>query len=535
MRRRSRRRLGGRLAAAAGLALTAVLVAIVARVTILTAVIDGALAAGGFVDARYRIASVGVTATRIVDIRLGAELTARELTLRYRPLQLLGLDLDEIAISGLHVDVTGDEPGTLARLLAGDDAAKDEAQPPLLPRLRIADGSARLPGGVGVAIDGMTVDAAADGTGYSLAAAKLAVTRGSVRVAMSELTTTVDMTGGFTKPVVRFALASLAHDVDEPLVAPVALAGSVERQGRAWVLAATATAALATKIHLQGSYAIGDGTISGRLTLPSIRFTPEGLQPGDMLPPLGAMQSVAGTVAGHLAARWQTGHPIVTEGALRLDDLSFEAGGLPVESLTARIALVGDGASAEPVLRIDEAHLALAGGRIAARGTIFKPLAERNRLILQIRDLDLSLLLSALDVEGVSGEGQFAGALPLLVAGDDVAIEAGKLEAQGPGVLRMASPATAAALAQGGQDTNLLLQALADFHYERLALSLDKPLSGESRLTLNMLGHNPAVLDGHPFQINVNVTTNLDKILGVVAQGGRLSQDLIRAMVGARH
>jgi lysophospholipase L1-like esterase len=102
-------------------------------------------------------------------------------------------------------------------------------------------------------------------------------------------------------------------------------------------------------------------------------------------------------------------------------------------------------------------------------------------------------------------------------------------------VLRIASPDTAAALAQGGTDTNLLLQALADFHYERLALSLDKPLSGDSRLTLNMLGHNPAVLDGHPFQINVTVTTNLDKILGLVTQGSRLSQDVIRAMVGARH
>lgn len=534
MRRRSRRALGGRLTLVAGLALAVVLVAVVARVTILTSVIDGALAARGFADARYRIVSVGFTATRIVDIQLGAELTARELTLRYRPLQLLGLDLSEVAVSGLHVDVTGDEPGPLARLLAGGEAKKDAAQPPHLPRLRIADGTARLPADVSAAIDGVTVDAAADGTGYSLAAAKLAVTRGSVRVAMSELTATVDMTGGFTKPVVRFALASLAHDVDEPLVAPVALAGSVERQGEIWRLAATVTAAHATKIELQGSYAITDGTIRGRLTLPSIRFTPEGLQPGDVLPPLGAMQSVAGTVAGHLATHWQTGHPAVTEGALRIDDLSFEAGGLPVEMLTARIALAGDGASAEPVLRIDEAHLTLAGGRIAASGTVFKPLAERNRLTLQIRDLDLSMLLAALDMEGVSGEGKFAGTLPLLIAGDDVAIESGRLEAQGPGVLRMASPETAAALAQGGRDTNLLLQALADFHYEKLALTFDKPLSGESRLTLDMLGHNPAVLEGHPFQINVTVTTNLDKILGLVTQGGRLSQDVIRAMVGAR-
>jgi hypothetical protein len=512
-----------------------VLVAVVARVTILSTVIDGALAARGFADARYRIASVGVAATRIVDIQLGTELTARDLTLRYRPLQLLGLDLSEVAVSGLHVDVTSSEAGPLARLLAGGDAKKDAAQPPRLPRLRIADGTARLPGDVSVAMDGVTVDPAADGTGYSLAAAKLVVTRGSLRVAAGGLSATVDMAEDFTKPAVRFALTSLAHDVDESLVAPMALAGNVERQGEIWRLAATATGAQAVKIELQGSYELTDGTVRGRLTLPPIRFTPEGLQPGDMVPALGAMQSVTGAVAGHLAVHWQSGRPIVPEGVLRIDDVSFEADGVPVEMLTARVALVGEGASAEPVLRINEAHLTLAGGRIATSGTVFKPLAERNRVALRISDLDLSLLLAALDMEGVSGEGKFAGVLPLLVASDDVAIEAGRLEAQGPGVLRMASPETAAALAQGGTDTNLLLQALADFHYERLALTFDKPLSGESRLTLNMLGHNPAVLDGHPFQINVTVTTNLDKILGVIAQGGRLSQDVIRAMVGARH
>jgi hypothetical protein len=133
----------------------------------------------------------------------------------------------------------------------------------------------------------------------------------------------------------------------------------------------------------------------------------------------------------------------------------------------------------------------------------------------------------------VSGEGRIDGRIPLVLSGESVAIDSGRLEAEGGGVLRIASHDAAAALAQGGADANLLLQALADFHYERLSLSIDKPLRGESRLTLHTLGHNPAVLDGHPFQINVTVTTNLDKILDVVASGGRLSQDIIRAIVGA--
>lgn len=516
--------------------LTVVLVAaIVVRVAILRAAVDSVLAAHGFTDVRYQIASVGIASTRVVDIQLGPELTAKEVTLRYRPLQLLGLDIDELAVVGLHVDIADGSQAPLARLLSGNGTTNAEAQPPHLPRLRLTDGTARLPGNVTLALDTVAVDPAMDIEGYSLSAAKLAVTRGNLRIALRGLSATIGMAGGLVRPVVHFAIDSLVHDVDEPFVAPLALAGNMEREGEVWKLTGTATGAHETKLELQGSYGLTDGTIRGRLTLPAIHFTPEGLQPGDLVPALGAMQSVTGTLAGHAAARWQPGHAVVPEGALRVDDLRFEASGVPVEQLTVRAALAGEGASAEPVVRIDEAHGILAGGRIAAMGIVFKPLAERNRMALQVSDLDLSLLLAALDMEGVSGEGKFEGMLPLLMTSDDVAIESGRFEAQGPGVLRIASPDTAAALAQGGTDTNLLLQALADFHYERLALILDKPLSGDSRLTLNMLGHNPAVLDGHPFQINVTVTTNLDKILGLVTQGSRLSQDVIRAMVGARH
>jgi hypothetical protein len=393
------------------------------------------------------------------------------------------------------------------------------------------DGTVRVPGGLDVALADLAVDPRAD-TGYELAASKLVVTRGDRRIAIAGLTASLAWDDGFERAKGDFAIASLADDAEEPAVAPVALSGSVARRAGTWTATATARAARATTLQLQGSYA-ADGTVSARLTVPPLHFAPGALQPAQLVPGLAAMESVSGTIAGHLAVRWRPGHPVLPDGALRIDDLSFETGGVPVETLSARIVLAGEGAAAEPVLRVEAAQVALAGGRIAADGVLFRPLADSNRLALRVSDLDLAALLAALDIEGVSGEGAFDGALPLVVAQDDVAIESGRLAAQRPGVLRIASPETAAALVQGGADTDLLARALADFRYERLELTLDKPLSGESRLALTMLGHNPAVLDGHPFQINVTVTANLDKILGTVAQGGRLSQDIIRAMVGA--
>jgi adhesin HecA-like repeat protein len=170
---------------------------------------------------------------------------------------------------------------------------------------------------------------------------------------------------------------------------------------------------------------------------------------------------------------------------------------------------------------------------LAIDDAVLRPLAETNRLTLRAHDVDLGQLLAALDVEGVSGEGHLAGQIPLVLSGGTIAVEGGKLETQGDGRLQIKSADAAAALAQGGADTDLLMQALSDFRYEKLALMIDKPLTGESHLSLKTLGHNPAVLDGHPFQINITVATDLDKILAGVASGGRLSQEIIRAIVGA--
>ena len=53
-----------------------------------------------------------------------------------------------------------------------------------------------------------------------------------------------------------------------------------------------------------------------------------------------------------------------------------------------------------------------------------------------------------------------------------------------------------------------MVQALQDFRYETLTVTGDLDAGGEARLRLEMLGHNPAVLEGHPFQFNINLTGN---------------------------
>lgn len=528
-RRRGRRWIAGCLV----LLVAVIAGALVARVAILRTAIDAALAAQGFSDARYQIASVGLTATHLADLHLGSEFAAKDLSLRYRPWQLTHLRIDEIVVTGLQVDLSaadGDKPGPLARLLTATPQSADAVASPLpdLPAIRVDDGMLRLPGGTVLSLDDARLRQGSGDARYAVAANEVVLTHGEQKFAVGEVTASI--AGASTSALtIPFEIAALRHAVPEPMLAPLALAGTATRAGEAWRVTASATGARQTTFAVTGSYDGKNGSAEGRVALPTMHFAPGALQPSEIAPPLSALSNVTGTIEGHAGLSWRAG-VIRPEGVLRLDGVGFEASGVPVDDLSARLTVAGD--AAQPTVRLDDARVTLAGGELAVEDAVLRPLAESNRVVVQARAVDIGRLLAALDVKGVSGEGRIAGRIPLVLSGDAVAIEGGKLATDGEGILRVAPEQAAAALAQGGEDTNLLLQALADFHYERLALSIDKPLQGESRLVLNTLGHNPAVLDGHPFQINVTVTTDLDKILGFVTTGGRLSQDVIRAIVG---
>ena len=528
-RRRGRRWIAGCLI----LLTLAIAGALVARVAILRAAIDAALTAQGFSDARYQIASVGLTATHLADLHLGSELAAKDLSLRYRPWQLTQLRIDEIVVTGLQVDLSaagGDKPGPLSRLLTAQPQSDDAAASPLpdLPTIRVDDGMLRLSGGIVLSLDDVRLSQGSGNARYAVTAKEVMLTHGAHKLAVSDVTASI--AGASTSALtIPFKVAALRHAVPEPLLAPLALAGTATRAGETWRVTAAATGARNTTFAVTGSYDGKNGSAEGRVALPTMHFAPGALQPREIAPPLSALSNVTGMIEGHAGLSWRAG-VIRPEGVLRLDGFGFEASGVPVDDLSARLTVAGD--AAQPTVRLDDARVTLAGGELALEDAVLRPLAESNRVVVQARAVDIGRLLAALDVKGVSGEGRIAGRIPLILSGNAVAIEGGKLATDGEGILRVASEQAAAALAQGGEDTNLLLQALADFHYERLTLSIDKPLQGESRLALNTLGHNPAVLDGHPFQINVTVTTDLDKILGFVTTGGRLSQEIIRAIVG---
>jgi hypothetical protein len=168
-----------------------------------------------------------------------------------------------------------------------------------------------------------------------------------------------------------------------------------------------------------------------------------------------------------------------------------------------------------PGPRIDVAQLEwrLAGGTARAEPFSLGSPLEGTNVTLRAQQLDLGPLLELTRLDGLSGEGSLDGVLPIQLSGGAAVIEGGELAATGPGVLRYARKAAPGALQSGGEGVDLLLQALENFHYEALRITLDGRTDAAMDIGLHLGGANPDLYDGHPIEFNLDLEGEFGNIL----------------------
>jgi hypothetical protein len=64
-----------------------------------------------------------------------------------------------------------------------------------------------------------------------------------------------------------------------------------------------------------------------------------------------------------------------------------------------------------------------------------------------------------------------------------------------------------------GDSVNMALDALSDFHYKELILTLQRELTGDANLGLHISGNNPSFYNGYPVEFNFTATGRLDEVL----------------------
>lgn len=215
--------------------------------------------------------------------------------------------------------------------------------------------------------------------------------------------------------------------------------------------------------------------------------------------------------------------PPRTSAPIRID-LANVNPGLPISNLHIEAELQD---AAPFTLDLQDAALTLLGTQISLQGGRLALLEGTADLPIRITGLDLAEILKQADLADVEVSGRLTGDLPISFNDGAVTVRPSKLAATEPGVLRVQSEEISSLLTGYGDEVNSMLRALEDFHYEDLSLTLEKTAEDDLTLLLSILGKNPAVLQGQPFQINLNLESNIGQILDTLGEGLEISKDLL--------
>jgi len=300
--------------------------------------------------------------------------------------------------------------------------------------------------------------------------------------------------------------------------------------------------------RLAGSHDLATGRGQARVTVPQRAYAGDGVTPEDYYTPLGAGGTrITGTIGAEGMVRWTADSlrpdldvllkdVVISHGFLTLDrvngvldltafwpprtppgqTLAVAAirAGLPLTDAVAEFRLDGQGAVA-----LDRLTLHLADGTLEAGAARIPLDASSGRLSLDVQGMDLSRLLELIDLPGLSASGTLQGTLPLRLDHGNVIVENGRLAASGPGRSRYLPDDPPDALSAGGQSTDLLLKALADFRYKALTLTLNGSAAGDMEVALNLEGANPDLYDGYPVDFTLTVSGALSQIIGDALRG----------------
>lgn len=309
------------------------------------------------------------------------------------------------------------------------------------------------------------------------------------------------------------------------------------------------------------SYDRRDGSSRIEIDAPAVELGGQGVQLGPLLPALSeGIEAASGRIG--LRARLVHGHRPEESVELLLDDVSLTLPGARIERLNGVVRLAGlsplrtagpqelaaalvdvgvpltaglvrFGLAYDGGLTIERLGFDVAGGRIEAGPIELRPPYRSGSVGLTATGLDLAVLVAALTVPELDATGRLDGKLPVEIAADGgVVVTGGRLAARGPGVVRWRPAEPPAGLAGAGASGDIVLQALRDFRYDSLELTLDGRTNDEMRARLSIKGRNPDLYDGYPVELNLNLDGQLAAIVRRGVQSWQVPAAIARRMQG---
>ena len=131
-----------------------------------------------------------------------------------------------------------------------------------------------------------------------------------------------------------------------------------------------------------------------------------------------------------------------------------------------------------------------------------------KQMQLNAQEVLLEKLLSNLLERGLNATGNLSGKLPVRFESGNPVITGGSLSTAGGGVVRY-KPDTNALTQSSNPQIGLLMQAMENFHYDYLNLTINSIDADTLNIKLSTKGRNPNLYGGKAIELNVNLTGNL--------------------------
>lgn len=536
------RRLARRLLIATAVFVVVACVALAAlwqsRLGLAERVVADALTSRGISNASFSISALGFKSIEVEDLVIASDadratqqsdLSARRISVVYNFGELLSGRVQSIEVDGLRVNAA-----------LGDHGLSLGAADPLLKQ-------------------GGTTSAAAASTLPAIhvtdAAIRLATTQGTFDAAGDLDVSQADGTA----PIVVTLPALRLSDAGVPaLFQPVMLDAHLQLTGKQLTFEADGRSAPAngegialTKIT--GQYDIDKATASakaqGTLHFVAGKFEPKNLSP--------ALKDIVRDVSGDVSYTADFSFAkskLTSSGNATLKGIGFSVGPTVVAGVAGTVRLSSllpprtsgvqtlTVAHIETAVPLENGVVKFAVGPAMAvqlveatwpftdgRLTLTVPKGASDRFNLKVDNVDIAKLLVMVDVPGLSGTGRLSGQIPLKIVKGDPIVTNGVLSANGKGTIIYKSEAADAAA--NTEQTQLLSDALKDFHYTELSGALDGNINGNLKFHIGLRGANPALYDGYPINLNVNLEGSLVDIVRRSTVGLR-PLELIQSGVG---
>ncbi|MFA7276182.1 MAG: YdbH domain-containing protein [Pseudobdellovibrionaceae bacterium] len=163
-------------------------------------------------------------------------------------------------------------------------------------------------------------------------------------------------------------------------------------------------------------------------------------------------------------------------------------------------------------ISVTQAQLDMAQGSAALSPFVWDMAQGKALTVVTLKNLDLQKLVELGGAEGFSASGTLGGNVPVEITSGGVVFKNGVVRSEGEnGHFAYVPAAYPSSLSGDDVRMNTLREALKDFGYTSLILTLDGPLMGKMSASLQASGRNPVF--ERPLELNINLSGDIGPVL----------------------